>query len=71
MYYDFIEKLSGSDIGLIKNSTGLFGLYDKKILDIIREIKDPYPYFRGLICEIGFEKAIIEFNQPMRKEGCY
>jgi len=68
MYYDFIDKISGSEIGMVKNSTG-FGLYDKKILDIVREVKDPYPYFRGLICEIGFEKAIIEFAQPSRKRG--
>lgn len=65
-YYDFLNKLS--EIELTKNSTG-FGLYDKKVVNILREINDPYPYFRGLISEIGFESAKIEYSQPTRKRG--
>jgi glycosyltransferase involved in cell wall biosynthesis len=66
LYYNFINKLS--DIDLTKNNTG-FGLYDKKIIDILRTINDPYPYFRGLISEIGFESFKIEYKQPARKRG--
>jgi glycosyltransferase involved in cell wall biosynthesis len=66
MYYSFVRKLS--EVELIDNFTG-FGLYDKKIINILRDIKDPYPYLRGLICEIGFERAVIEFEQPRRKRG--
>ncbi|MBS1985922.1 MAG: glycosyltransferase family 2 protein [Bdellovibrionales bacterium] len=65
-YYNLISRIS--DIELVKNYTG-FGLYDRKVIDILREIKDPYPYFRGLISEIGFEKAKIYFTQPSRKRG--
>ncbi len=68
LFYDLIKKLSDDDTQLIKNYTG-FGLYDKKIIDTIRLIDDPYPYFRGLVCEIGFDKKIIEFDQPLRKNG--
>ena len=68
LYYDLLSKLSDSDIKLVRNFTG-FGLYDRSIIDIIRNVEDPYPYFRGLICEVGFEKAIVEFNQPSRKRG--
>ncbi|EKE04052.1 MAG: hypothetical protein ACD_20C00109G0007 [uncultured bacterium] len=68
LYYEIVGNLSDKDVGLVKNYTG-FGLYDKKVVDILREIDDPYPYFRGLICDIGFEKAIIEFVQPERKRG--
>ena len=46
-----------------------FGLYDKRVVEILRDIPDAYPYFRGLICDIGFEKAIIEYHQPVRKRG--
>ena len=67
-YYDFITKVSDDNTSLIKNCTG-FGLYDKEVMDIIRSIDDPYPYMRGLICEIGFEKAFVEFKQPSRKRG--
>ena len=66
IYYKIATKLA--DIELIDNFTG-FGLYDKRIIDIFRNIPDAYPYFRGLICEIGFEKAIIEYHQPARKRG--
>lgn len=65
-YYHFIGKIS--DIRLIKNFTG-FGLYDKRVIDILRNIDDAYPYFRGLISEIGFPIAEIPFEQPRRTRG--
>jgi glycosyltransferase involved in cell wall biosynthesis len=65
-YYNLINSLAETQ--LIKNYTG-FGLYDKKIVALLREIRDPYPYFRGLICDIGFDKAIVEYVQPQRKRG--
>lgn len=66
LFYSLIGALS--EIDQIKNFTA-FGLYDKKIIKILKEIHDPYPYFRGLICDIGFEKHIIEFIQPVRQKG--
>ena len=67
-YYNFMSKLSDSEVKLEKNFNG-FGLYDRQVVEIIRNINDPYPYLRGLICEIGFEKAMVEFHQPTRKRG--
>lgn len=66
MYYNFINSVA--EIELTKNNTG-FGLYDKKVIEILREINDPYPYFRGLISDIGFESFKIEYVQPARKRG--
>jgi glycosyltransferase involved in cell wall biosynthesis len=65
-YYKFITKIA--ETPLIRDFTG-FGLYDKKVMEIIRKIDDPYPYFRGLISEIGFEIARIPYKQPARKHG--
>ncbi|MFH1825468.1 MAG: glycosyltransferase family 2 protein [Candidatus Firestonebacteria bacterium] len=65
-FYKFINKIS--EIELTENFTG-FGLYDKKVIEILKKIDDPYPYFRGLICDIGFERAEVEFVQPTRKRG--
>jgi len=65
-YYLLIGFLS--EVPLVKNFTG-FGLYDRQIVDIMRQIDDPYPYFRGLICDIGFKRAEITFRQPRRKRG--
>lgn len=67
-YYDFISKISDDDTNLVKNCTG-FGLYDREIVNIMKNIEDPYPYLRGLVCEIGFEKAFVEFKQPSRQRG--
>jgi glycosyltransferase involved in cell wall biosynthesis len=66
MYYRVLRALS--DIELIDNFTG-FGLYDKQVIEILRQCNDPYPYFRGLIADIGFEAARVEFDQPRRKRG--
>jgi glycosyltransferase involved in cell wall biosynthesis len=66
MYYRVLRNLS--DVPLIENFTG-YGLYDRQVVDTLRELKDPYPYFRGLIADLGYERAEVEFNQPRRKRG--
>jgi glycosyltransferase involved in cell wall biosynthesis len=65
-YYKLLAALS--DIKLIPHFYG-FGLYDRKVLEILRSLNDPYPYFRGLIADIGFPPVIVEFVQPARKRG--
>lgn len=65
-YYRFIARLS--DVELVVNATG-FGLYDHKVIEVLRQIDDPYPYFRGLIADIGFEKFKIPYRQPLRRRG--
>ncbi len=66
MYYRVASSLSETE--LLQNFTG-FGLYDKKVIDICRQFDDPYPYFRGMICDIGFEIKKIPYLQPIRKRG--
>lgn len=66
IFYYVLRKLS--DVDLIEHFTG-FGLYDRQIIEILRKIDDPYPYFRGLIADIGFPAARIEYLQPQRKRG--
>ncbi|HBY09368.1 MAG TPA: glycosyltransferase [Chloroflexi bacterium] len=66
LYYRFLRNLS--EVELIEHYTG-FGLYDRRVIQILRQLDDPYPYFRGLIADIGFPIARIEFTQPRRKRG--
>jgi glycosyltransferase involved in cell wall biosynthesis len=66
LYYNIINKIS--DTKLAKNYTG-FGLYDKKIITILKSFDDPYPYFRGLIFKIGFNVDRVFYTQPKRKRG--
>lgn len=56
-YYRILDDIT--EISIIKDSTG-FGLYDKEVLDHLRKIDDPYPFLRGLICELGYEVKTIE-----------
>ena len=66
IFYKLIRSLS--EIPLVMNTTGA-GLFDKKIIDHIREINDPYPYFRGLISEITSDIKLLKFHQPTRAKG--
>jgi glycosyltransferase involved in cell wall biosynthesis len=66
IFYKTIGRIS--EIRLVQNYTG-FGLYDRSVIEIVRGMNDPYPYFRGMISEIGFEYAEIPFEQPRRKRG--
>ncbi|MCE0522576.1 MAG: glycosyltransferase family 2 protein [Methylacidiphilales bacterium] len=66
LYYEMVSRLA--EIELNKNATG-FGLYDRRFIAILAEIDDPYPYFRGLVSEIGFPTAKIPYHQPVRKRG--
>jgi glycosyltransferase involved in cell wall biosynthesis len=65
-YYKLIRSIS--EVEQIENYLG-YGLYDQNIIKILRELKEPYPYLRGLICEIGFKRATIEYIQPRRRGG--
>ena len=65
-YYQLAERLSS--IETIQNFTG-FGLYDRRVIDIVRSFRDPYPYFRGMIAEIGLPYKRILYDQPNRKFG--
>ena len=67
-YYELISRIADDDTSLVKNCTG-FGLFDRCVIDIIKQLDDPYPYIRGLICDIGFEKAFVEYKQPSRRRG--
>jgi glycosyltransferase involved in cell wall biosynthesis len=62
-YYNLLSSLS--EIKLYKNFTG-FGLYSRKVLNEIKKIKDPNPFFRGIVCEVGYKIATVEYHQPKR-----
>jgi len=65
-FYRILRKIS--DNFLLENTTGA-GIFDKSVIEKLKKIKDPYPYFRGLILELGFPIELIEFTQPKRQFG--
>lgn len=66
MYYGLLQRIS--EVEIVQDCTG-FGLYDQRVIKELRKIQDPYPFLRGLICELGFPIATIAFAQPRRLRG--
>jgi len=66
MYYSMVNRIA--NIKLINNFTG-FGLYDRRVINMMKDLNDPYPYLRGLVSELGFDVAEVMFKQPQRKRG--
>jgi glycosyltransferase involved in cell wall biosynthesis len=65
-YYRLVNRLSG--VETYENFTG-FGLYDKRVVEAVKSFDDPYPYFRGIIAELGFPRVELPYHQPARKRG--
>ncbi len=66
LYYKLIKTFS--DVEQIEHFTG-FGLYDKDFLDVLRDLKDPTPFLRGIVAELGFRRKEIPYEQPKRRAG--
>jgi glycosyltransferase involved in cell wall biosynthesis len=64
--YGVIDRLS--EVKQVRNTTG-FGLYDKAFVAVLRRLPDPYPYFRGIVAELGFRYATVPYTQPRRTAG--
>ena len=65
-YYKLVKRLA--DVDLVENATG-FGLYDRTVIEQLRALDEPYPYVRGLVCELGYPIARVPYAQPQRKRG--
>lgn len=66
IYYKLIRKISSTEI--IEHFTG-FGCYDKKFLDIMRNLDDPVPFLRGVVAEFAGNRKSIEYEQQKRRAG--
>lgn len=65
-YYNLLSRLS--EVQIFKNFTG-FGLFDKKVVAALRQMNDPYPFFRGMLAEAGYKVYRLPYNQPVRIRG--
>lgn len=65
-YYKLIRKMSS--VEMIEQFTG-FGLYDRSFVNTLRDLKDPTPFIRGIVAELGPERKEIEYTQPQRRAG--
>ncbi len=66
VYYKMIKKFS--DVEQIEHFTGS-GLYDREFVEVLRNLKDPKPFLRGIVAELGFRRKEIPYEQPQRRAG--
>ena len=66
IYYKLLAKISETEH--IEHFDG-FGLYDASFVKELRKLNDPLPYLRGLVAEIGYERAEVEYEQNRREKG--
>lgn len=65
-YYKLIKKFS--EVEQIEHFTG-FGLYDSSFIQVMRDLKDPTPFLRGIVAELGFQRKEIPYEQQRRRAG--
>ena len=66
IYYRLIKKFS--QVEQIEHFTG-FALYDRSFIQVLRDLKDPTPFLRGIVAELGGKRKEIEYTQERRKAG--
>ena len=66
IYHKLLNSISKVNMPLYTTGSGI---YDKKVIDFFKSIKDPYPYIRGLAAEIEEDIKLIKFEQPKRLHG--
>jgi glycosyltransferase involved in cell wall biosynthesis len=66
-YYRLVARLTNVEV--IEHFTG-FGLYDRSAVEKIRtNFRDPDPYVRGMIAELGLPYTKVFYNQKRRERG--
>ncbi len=64
--YGFFSRFA--DYPIIPGATG-FGLYDRRVIETLRQWRDPEPFFRGMLVESGYPLETIPYHRPKRAGG--
>ena len=66
IYHKILNAISKVNMPIYTTGSGI---YDKKVINFFKSVKDPYPYLRGLAAEIDEDISLIQFKQPKRLYG--
>ncbi|MBF1197715.1 MAG: glycosyltransferase family 2 protein, partial [Fusobacterium periodonticum] len=66
LYYKIIGKFSENK--QIDNITG-YGLYDKKVVEQLKNEKNPHPNFRYSVTDFGYDVSLVTYKQNKRLHG--
>jgi glycosyltransferase involved in cell wall biosynthesis len=64
--YKIIEKIT--DIKIPRN-TGDFRMLSKRMINNLKEFKEPNAFIRGLVAYVGFKQAFIDYDRMERFDG--
>ena len=64
--YHVIEKIT--DIKIPKN-TGDFRMVSKRIIENLKQFKEPNAFLRGLVAYVGFKQTFIDYDREERFDG--
>lgn len=64
--YGFLARFA--DYPVVPDATG-FGLFDRAVVDTLKSWNEPEPFFRGMVVESGFTRALVPFDRPERAAG--
>jgi len=65
-FYQIVNRLSDIDIPV---NVGEFQLIDRKVWKAVVQHDDHYPYVRGIIASVGFNRVIVPYTWEARKLG--
>lgn len=68
IFYKFLSMSQLEYSNIIENYTG-YGIYDKKVVELMRANDDPNPFIKSFISDIGYDAAKIFYTQPKRLKG--
>lgn len=65
-FYRVMEKVSETPHFRQVNGAGL---YDQRVVELLRQVPVQVPYLRGLLGQLGIQPTLLSFEQPLRKAG--
>jgi dolichol-phosphate mannosyltransferase len=66
LFYKLLNKLSTVEL---EDGVSDFRLIDRKVVDVLNNIHEDYPFFRGLIKWVGFQQKGIPYKPEERLSG--
>lgn len=66
LYYRIIKRFASSDIPI---NAGEFMLIDRKVVDLLVNMRESNPYLRGLIAQVGVKSSYINYRWGKREFG--
>lgn len=64
--YGFLERFG--DYSIVPHATG-FGLYDRRVVELLASLHEPEPFFRGMLAECGYRIETVPHVRAKRTAG--